>query len=264
MQPPANIHIQQQFETLQQQQQQQQQCTNQLKESASFNSVTSQQQTPQYAVPSTTNNTNSNNNGSSSPAFISLFRNLRGSLKHQQGSSSDTNSSFRQSTLNQTPIQNYENEPNSTTPVAIGQNISKLNRTNSNSTFKATSPTNDIKNDYSNCISQLQSAAAQAINSSLHQQNSYLTGSNLSPSEIGTHYSELSNSAPAPVLYRNNKFNQSVNSNHSNNNQHLNTLLLKLNENSSNHQNNQPIMSTFKDSSQSIVNNAAIDTRKCK
>jgi hypothetical protein len=216
-----------------------------------------------------------NNNGSSSPAFISLFRNIRGSIKHGLSNSSEVNSinsSFRQSTLNQTPNQTqiYENEKvdtNQTTPISI---VPKISRTNSNSTFKATSPSNEIKHDYSNCISQLQSAAAQAIN---HQQNSsHMAGSNLSPSEVvGSHFSHLtdsiSNSAPAPVLFRNSKFNQSINSNHSNTNNnngnHLNNLLLKLNENTSNYQNNQPIMSTFKDSSQSIVNNATIEARKC-
>lgn len=281
IQPPANIHIQQQFDALQQQQQQ-------LSISSSSNMNTTSTTPP---FPTNTNTTSNNNTGSSSPAFISLFRNLRGSIKHPNPNINNNNSinqtsnepvanisstsSFRQSHLNQTPIQQqqiYENDMTSvanTTPVSIA---SKLNRTNSNSTFKATSPTSEIKMEYSNCISQLQSAAAQAINSSLHQQNSFLAGSNLSPSELGSHFTESSSSssstAPlAPVLFRNNKLNQSLNSNHSvtQTNHQLNNLIQKLNENTASlNQVSQPVMSTFKDSSQSVINNAVLETRKCK
>jgi hypothetical protein len=258
-----------------QQQQQQQQQQLPLPNSASFSSVSSATATPLVTALNQACQSNSANpnttNGNSSPALKSLIRNLRGSLKYPQGTNIDISSTSRQSTTQQI----YENNDKliETTPTSTFSSAPKLNRANSNSTFKSSQPINEIKNDYSNCISQLQSAAAQAISSTLHQQNSYMNGNNLSPSEMGTHFadSNMIHSAPAPVLFRNNKFNQSLNSNHSHTNtnqQQLNNLLLKLNETSSTvnnqTQDHQQVLSTFKDASQSIVNNPVIDTRKCK
>ena len=183
-QPPANLQIQQQFETLKQQQQQHSQLTS----SASFNCVsgiTTTTTTPTKQTQPSTNSANQTNNNqatNSSPAFKSIFKNLRGSLKHQsQNNINENNDSKNVNNLNP-PLQPNNlitNLPSLNNSVSA--NSSSLIRTNSGNTFKnvqapplllttsvysINSPNMDRKcSDYSNCISQLQSAAALAKSS---------------------------------------------------------------------------------------------------
>lgn len=232
---PINLQIQQQFESLQ----------------------SSNQTTPIPIIPSasTTASSNTNtNNGSSSPAFKSLFRNLRvGSVKYQQspsittsgsaaalaGLSSNTPNNLTQLNNNlnqQTPINSLDNDnlkqTNLSTATPFLQSISSSNstslvRTSSTSTFKPppvasatigiTSPNNsDIKSDYSNCISQLQSNAALALMSSSQHGNSNITSFTgcLSPSS-NSNNNQIPTSTGS-VLLRTNKLNQSQHSIHSN------------------------------------------------
>ena len=122
------------------------------------------------------------------------------------------------------------------------------------SCYSVNSPSAERKHDYSNCISQLQSAAAQAISSKASS----------SPANMVSPGDTIS--MPAPVMLRNNKFNQSMNSNHSintlnmtNSNHHhhhhqqqqqqqqetLNSFLGKLNDTGSQSQHHHNVLSTF-------------------
>ena len=243
--PPANIQIQQQFESLQQQ-------SSQLTTSASSHSISSASTAP-INIPSNTassNPTNTTNSGSSSPAFKSLLRNLRvGSIKHQTPPMLDSISSPASKNLNLTP----QLDSNSSTFLS---NSTVLMRTASTSTFKpssstlgVTSPPNnansEAKIDYSSCISQLQSVASQAINHSSTAMNlSSFTGT-LSPPASQSQFSANPSSQTAPILLRSNKLNQSQHSIHSN--------IVHMGQ-------NQPVMSTFKD----IGSPSANLDKKCK
>jgi len=95
-QPAANLQIQQQFEQLQQQLQQhhQQQNNNQLTSSASFNcmSAATAATTPTKLNQGSNSNTQAATTGQqSSPAFKSIFKNFRGSIKHQSNNSTSAN-----------------------------------------------------------------------------------------------------------------------------------------------------------------------------
>ena len=208
--------------------------------------------------------------GSSSPAFKSLFRNLRvGSFKHQTSPSIQENSSLTSRQLNLTPTTINESETltnrqtsnnNVGSPLIshpIHNSLSRTASTSSTSTFKPasnlgiTSPTSEIKNDYSNCISQLQSAAAQAMGHMNHSNNTAVTSfssfsGTLSPPGNSTTNASTNLNVPAPILLRGNKLNQSQNSIHSNIVQN----------------NNSQCFSTFKDSINSSSSNS--DNRKCK
>ena len=279
---PTNVQIQQQFENLQQQSNNN---SNQITNSFSSHSIiaassplTTATTTPPVNIPLPSNNQTANQAssagvppGSSSPAFKSLFRNLRvGSFKHQTSPSIQENSSFTSRQLNLTPTTINESEtltnrhtPNSNigSPIIsnpIHNNLSRTASTSSTTTFKPVanvgiiSPTNEIKNDYSNCISQLQSAAAQAMGHMNHSNNTPVTSfssfsGTLSPPGNSTVIASTNLNIPAPILLRANKLNQSQNSIHSN-------IL----------QNNTQCLSTFKDSNSSSVNLAHSDNRKCK
>ena len=193
--------------------------------------------------------------GSSSPAFKSLFRNLRvGSFKHQPTSPSLAESSTNRQ-LNLTPTTINEDDTTSTkhsqkSPVVsqpLPISLSRTASSTSTSTFKPassiTTPNSDIKHDYSNCISQLQSAAAQAM---VHISHSNSTAS--------TNFSSFSGSlsppanapiAAAPILLRGSKLNQSQNSIHS-----------------SIASQNSHALSTFKDSNSSSANLNHSDSKK--
>ena len=122
------------------------------------------------------------------------------------------------------------------------------------SVYSVNSPSVERKHDYSNCISQLQSAAAQAISSTLPAK----MNANGVTCTAAAKPNAMTDLSPGPVLFRNSKFNQSLNSSHSNSNinnqQVLNSFLVKLNEGTSsnvnaavNSQPQQAVFSTFKD-----------------
>ena len=260
----------------------------------SSNSISSSTTTP-ITIP--TNSTSANNSasstappGSSSPAFKSLLRNLRvGSFKHQTAASPQleiSNPTNRQLNLTPTTINESESikqqiTPPTTSTANVNQIPGSLSRTassTSTTTFKPastgvgiTSPNNDLKHDYSSCISQLQSAAAQAMGHMNHSMGaSANTGSSFSsfsgtlspPSNNTLHMPTLTaNSATsnanttAPILLRTNKLNQSQTSIHSN---------IVQNNNQSQQQH---VLSTFKDSNTSNSSSANLtysDSRKCK
>jgi len=286
---PTNIQIQQQFENLQQHQSNNNSNNlNQLTNSFSSNSImtTSTSTTPINIPPSNnqaTNQTATSSSstgpppGSSSPAFKSLFRNLRvGSFKQQTSPCLQESGSITSRQRNLTPTDtidetevlankqapnNIIGSPLISNPIQINS-LSRTASSTSTTTFKpttmssslgVTSPNNDIKNDYSNCISQLQSAAAQAMGHMNHSNNTPATSfssfsGTLSPPSNSTVNASANLNMPAPILLRGNKLNQSQNSIHSN-------LLA---------QNSNQCLSTFKDSSNSSSANLAhSDSRKC-
>jgi hypothetical protein len=253
---PINLQIQQQFETLQ--------SSNQITPSMPLPIISS------TSTANSANNTNNNtNNGSSSPAFKSLFRNLRvGSVKYQQspsvatsgsaaalaGLSSNTPNNLAQPNNNlnqQTPLNSLDNESLKQTnlstatpflPSMSSSNSTSLIRTSSTSTFKpppvasstigiTSSSNSDIKSDFNNCISQLQSNAALALMSSSQHNNSNITSFTgcLSPNTNNGNNNQIPSSTGS-VLLRTNKLNQSQHSIHSNilnqNNNNNNTVQL--------------------------------------
>ena len=140
------------------------------------------------------------------------------------------------------------------------------------SAYSVNSPSVERKHDYSNCISQLQSAAAQAISSTLPAK----MNANSVTCPAAAKSNAIADLSPGPVLFRNSKFNQSLNSSHSNSNvnnqQVLNSFLVKLNEGASgnsnaaaNSQPQQAIFSTFKDlNSPTTTAGNSMDNKKCK
>lgn len=196
------------------------------------------------------NNQTSNNSGSSSPAFKSILRSLRvGSIKHQPSNVS-TASTLTTSTIN--PASQILNDSNESSKPII--NTSGIVRTASTSTFKppasstlgitsaqtnqsANISSQELKHEYSNCLSQLQSAAAQAINSTHHVNNIALyTGTLSTPNACQTNNLNSQQNTNPSIFLKNNKLNQSQTSIHSN----------IVQQNSTNSA-NQPILSTFKD-----------------
>lgn len=168
---PANIQIQQQFESLQKQQQQSYECsTTPITTSASIlippsSTHTGENSSSHTPTGSMYTSSISPPTNSGSPAFKSLFRNLRvGSLKHPSPSSQANSSS--------PSIAPPPSIPNAQQLIEeLKQHNSQSALTRTSSTFKP--PSNlisagdQMKADYSNCITQLQSAAAQAVTSSL-------------------------------------------------------------------------------------------------
>jgi len=268
-QPPTNLQIQQQFETLQNQQ-------NQLTSSASFHCVSTSTTTPTKQIQSgNSTNNHASSNGNSSPAFKSIFKNLRGSLKQQSTNSSSQNSININS---ETEFKNLLTPPTNPNLNSL-TNSSSLIRTNSGNTFKTTplttsvysinSPNTERKLDYSSCISQLQSAAALAKSSI---QNSSSPGVN-SPSTPSNNQS-IENPSLMPVLFRNNKLNQSIKSNHSSKNINANLnanqevlssfLIGSSDTSTANLQTTPTLFSTFNKSETTPSNLDQQQQRRCK